>query len=197
MMPTSPSPDPFPVFEGHLMAQLGIGDRDDMVSFRRELLVEGVDWAKVGLRIMLSIEGAEKIAAALKVAPYHLAVIRHAHLRAEACTSKKPANDLPGHSPEQPMAVKSESAKNGLVELVVVARPVNPHILICRPQSCQDRSGFVNVRVKKNANFLPPPAATGVILARLVEGSPSLYEFAGHPGHESDVPHCPRWPGRW
>lgn len=192
-------PEPFPIFEGDYMHALGIADRDDMRSMREELLTVDVDWARVGLRVMLSKIGAEKLAHALNVFPSQLAAIRLAQSMAGLHQSPAPESSPLGATAERLEALKTASEKTPVVRLLVVpTRVLNPHILLCRLPDlpAHERARWVNVRVKSNTNFLPLPADTGEILARHIEGK--LYEFAGNPrSQKNDVPRCPRWPGRW
>jgi hypothetical protein len=195
--------DDFKLWEEHVMRQLGLCDRDDIRSMREELLVEGQDWAKVGQRIMLSSTAAEKLAAHLNGFPAQLAGIRRVQVLSgglDQSAAEKRALPL---LPQEPHAVKTSfTCFDGPTELVRMVllpqRVLNPRIIIARPASADpnDRSAWVNVRVKTAVNFRPPPAETGEILARHIEGK--LWEFAGNPkSTKNDVPRCPRWPGKW
>jgi hypothetical protein len=197
------SSDPFTLWETNVMRRLGLADREDMRSLREEFLSEGVDWAKVGQRIMLSEKAAEKLALELKLFPARLAAIKTAQAASGYNVPSEPEKTRLGAVPPADAPEKTVPAeKTPLVALAVLSqRVVNPHILLCRPLDArpEDRSRWVRVRVKNARNFLPIPAATGWIMARPApEGDGSLYDFAGRPpGDEDAIPRCPRWPGRW
>ncbi len=183
----------FTLVEQTIMRTLGIHDREDIRSMRKELLAEHVDWEQIGQRIMLTPAAVEKLAAALKVFPVTVAGIQTIQKRAEGVDASSSEKTRAGAFPPEGEAVKNGAAPVRL--LVASHRVANPHILVCkRPGSAA--GDWVYVRVKSVANFRPLPAATGEILARQVDGGP--WEFAGSiKSGGNDVARCPRWPGRW
>lgn len=191
------SADPFTIWEATALSRLGLGDRDDIRSMREELLQENRDWAKVGQRIMLTQAALEKLAAHLKVFPLTVAAIT----RLQNAATQQHEPPMSEKTAPDPVAAALGPIKSALQIETLYVLPcavVNPHILVCRRDGVDpnDRSQWVNVRVRSKVNFRPFPAETGLILGRHVGGN--LWEFAGNPkSQKNDVPRCPRWPGRW
>lgn len=165
--PTTPS---FTVKESALIGRLGLS-RDTLRELRAAHLREGLDWAQIGRRILLTEEAAFTIATAARLRPSDLPPAPP-----EGITDPRRLLTFPGCPDGLTCVLKAWRwwpQLNNRTIMEAYRRGTDPH----------DRRNIVRVRVQDSANFVPHME----IPARLLQ-SPDLYECTRP---------APRSKGRW
>jgi hypothetical protein len=182
----------FDRWERHVMARLGISDRDLQREMRSKLLVEGDDWLLQKNRILYSALAEEKLAHHLSNLPQ--GDLPHAN---HTPSEQKP---LPGGNTDAPLPIARHVSEFSVkkTERLTVLKPgfilKNHHVLECRLENAPKTDPVQIVRVRDNRNFIPG-TKTGVVLAIHEHGR--IWQFAGNPDAPVPVARCPRWKGKW
>lgn len=169
--PDKKSPPAFTRRESHVAGQCGIS-RDTIREMRGRLLTQGEHWENVRNRVMLSEEGVQLIAQALRLGTEIAPQRRDAARIEDASRLLGPPGD-PGLTHQREVILKAwHSPKNTMI-LEAYRRGTDPNI----------RANIVRVQVRSNVNFVKHME----VPARLVQ-EPDLYELTRP---------CPRDRGRW
>lgn len=189
------APCGYPFREEKVMLMLGLKNATEMRSMRKELLEDGVHWARIDGRICYSEAGAEKLAVAMVDFPLQMAKIEIAKKSAGLAVSEFVCDHSHFDTSSTEKTRHGQPAKRDDVKKLarVLRHQIHPNrrILIAYVEGV----GEIHVPVK-DCTYFKTHGATNTVLVSL-DGY-GRWQFAGNPAHpNNNQPHCPRFPGRW